>query len=403
LGSLLQLNGNLLISLVGAALVAVLFQPLREILQRAVNRLMYGERDEPYRVIARLGQRLENTLEPRETLTTIVETVAQALKAPYVAVLLKDGRTEEFSLGAAYGQPWRSEPPLVVPLTYRAENVGQLWLAPRSPRESYSPTDHRLLSALANQAGAALHAVQLTAVLQRQRERLVTAREEERRRVSRDLHDGFGPTMAGITLQIGVARSLIGANPAAAEKLLDELKRQTQGANADIRQLVYALRPPELDLGLFSALRSTATRYNQPGGMNVELDIPESCPPLPAAIEVAAYRIAQEALTNAIRHAGASKCWLRLELIPPALPGAVLAGLDKTFPALEGFTSNILQLEIVDDGCGLPAGFKPGVGLNSMRERAEELGGTCSFESRAEGGMRVLARLPFSPEEPGKE
>ncbi len=176
LGVLFRTSGDLSISLVAAGLVAVLFAPLKDRLQRGVNRLMYGERDDPYAVLSRLGQRLEATLEPEATLPAVAETVAQALKLPYAAIALKeDGEGREgFAVAAAYGSPVGS--PIRLPLVYQHETVGQLVLAPRVGEEGFSPTDRRLLDDLARQAGIAAHAVLLTADLQRARERLVTGK-----------------------------------------------------------------------------------------------------------------------------------------------------------------------------------------------------------------------------------
>ena len=157
LGTLIGTSGNLLISLVATGLVAVLFQPLRAVLQRGANRLLYGQRDEPYSVITQLSQRLEGTLAPDAVLSTIVETVAQALKLPYVAILLKHEDT--FALAASAGMPVGE--PLVLPLVYQADTIGQLRLAPRAPGESFTLADRRLLDELARQAGLAAHAVRL--------------------------------------------------------------------------------------------------------------------------------------------------------------------------------------------------------------------------------------------------
>jgi signal transduction histidine kinase len=369
LGALLQARSSLLISILATGLVAVLFQPLRDRLQRTVNRLTYGERDEPYAVLSRLGRRLEATLAPSAVLQTIVETVAQALKLPYVAIALKqDG---EFVTAAEYGTS--VDEPTVLPLVYHKETVGRLILSPRAPKESLGPADRRLLDDIARHAEVAVHAVRLTADLQRSRERLVTAREEERRRLRRNLHDGLGPQLATLTLKLDAARNLLSQEePAAAEALLAELKAQTQAAISDIRRLVYDLRPPALDeLGLIAAIREQATNYSQ-NGLNVSVEAPEQLPPLPAAVEVAAYRIVQEAITNVSRHARAGACHVRLSL------------------------SNELELEITDDGVGLPEDLRAGVGLSSMRERAAELGGTFAAEPLAPaGGTRVLALLPL--------
>ena len=369
LGVLLQTQGNLVISLLATGLIAVLFQYLRNHLQRGVNRLMYGERDAPYMVLSRLGQRLEATLAPQTVLPTIVETVAQALKLPYAAITLKQG--DEFAIAASYGSS--PDAPLRLPLVYQTEMVGELLLVPRVPGEPFTAADYRLLYDLARQAGVAVYAVRLTADLQRSRERLVTAREEERRRLRRDLHDGLGSQFASQTLILTAARKLLRHDPDAAEALLADATTHAQEAITDIRRLVYALRPSSVDdLGLLAALHEQITQYTA-SGVALSLDAPGALPPLPAAVEVACYRIAQEALTNVIRHAHARTCTLRLTL------------------------GEMLSLEITDDGIGLPTSFRVGVGLTSMRERAIELGGTCLIEPMTDGGTRVYAQLPLSP------
>ena len=370
-GAVFRTEDNLAVSLVAAGLVAVLFQPLRDRLQRGVNRLTFGDRDDPYAVLSRLGRRLEATLAPDAILATIVETVAQALRLPYAAIAFK--HEEGSAIAAAYGMPVAD--PVRLPLVYQQETVGELLLAPRSPGEAFAAADRRLLDDLARQAGVAVHAVRLTADLRGSRERLVTAREEERRRLRRDLHDGLGPMLGSLTLKLDVASDLLERDPAAARTLLLGLKGQVQGAIGDIRRLVYALRPPALDdLGLLGALREEATRYGDTG-LQVTVESPERLPPLPAAVEVAAFRIAQEALTNVARHARARTCSVRL--------------------SLEEATGT-MHVEIADDGCGLALARPYGVGLASMRERAEELGGTCVVEPLPVGGTRVRASLPYA-------
>jgi signal transduction histidine kinase len=376
LASLFQARDRSVVAFLVTGLVAVVFQPLRERLQRGVNRLMYGERDDPYAVLSRLGRRLEATLSPEATLPTVVETVAQALKLPYVALALK--RNDELEIAASYGLP--VDDPIRLPLIYQSETTGELILAPRTRGDSFTPAEQRLLQDIALQAGVAAHSLRLTDDLrqladdlQRSRERLVTAREEERRRLRRDLHDGLGPQLASLMLKLDAARNLLMRDPAAADTLLIDLKAQTQVAIADIRRLVYDLRPPALDeFGLVGALREHADAYDRSNGLAVSVDAPGELPILPAAVEVAAYRIALEALTNVSRHAHAHECTLRLTL------------------------NGGLQLEITDDGVGQPQAFQAGVGLASMRERAAELGGTCVVEGRPGGGTCVLVQLPLS-------
>src|SRR6266851_5208019 len=376
--TLLHTSGNVLISLLATGVVAVLFQPLRARLQRLINRLVYGERDDPYAVLSRLGSRLEATLAPEAVLPMIVETVAQALKLPYAALALKQG--DAFSITASYGLP--QDKPLILPLVYHTETIGQLLLGPRARGEAFTAADRRLLEDIARQAGVAVYAVRLTADLQHSRERLVTTREEERRRLRRDLHDGLGSTLAALHLQAGAIRTLMQRDLAAADTEVLDLQAEIRAAITDIRRLVYALRPPTLDeLGLVGAIRQYAAQYDprngsaeEPGSdLRVVVEAPEQLPALPAAVEVAAYRIVQEALTNVARHAQARSCSVRL-----SLPD------DRD-----------LQVEVSDDGVGLPKEPRAGVGLLSMRERAEEVGGTCVIEPAPGRGTRVLVNLPL--------
>ena len=376
LGELLDSSG-IGVSLIATGLVAVAVQPLRLILQRRVDRLMYGDRDDPYRALSRLGERLGQALDPDAVLPAIVEAVADGLRLPYVAIELdQDG---ERKLVASHGEP-RGGEPARLPLEYRGVAVGELIAAPRSANEPLAPADLRLLADLARQAGVAAHAVALTRDLRRSRERLVAAREEERRRLRRDLHDGLGPTLAGIALEVESARALIERDPRAARDLLGRLKGEAQQTIADIRRIAHDLRPPALDeLGLVAAVREQAARIGgangsrpEPGsGLRVDVEAPAALPVLPAAVEVAAYRIALEALTNVSRHAGADRCHVRIEF------------------------NGGLELEVRDDGRGLPAGRRQGVGLTSMRERAEELGGALVVETSGTGGTVVRAHLPL--------
>lgn len=396
LGALFQASGSVLIALVATGLVAVLFQPLRDRLQRAVNHLIYGERDDPYVALTRLGQRLGATLAPDTVLPTIVQTVTEALRLPYAALALNG--PAGLTVVAVHGTP--ADTPLHLPLSYQNEPIGELRLATRTPGEAFSLADRRLLDDLARQAGVAAYAVRLTADLRRvnadlrrSRARLVAAREEERRRLRRDLHDGLGPALAAQTLKVGTAKYLLTRNPAAAEALLTELEADIGAALAEIRQVVYNLRPPALDeLGLVGAIRASATQYaaagggDDAGGLRVVVEAPERLAPLPAAVEVAAYRIVHEALANVVRHAHAQTCHIQLALVAQG-------------------EQMLLCLDVTDNGCGLLRARRQGVGLAAMRERAAELGGACVVAPGPTGGTWVQARLPLPqpPENPNEE
>jgi two-component system, NarL family, sensor kinase len=350
---------------VGAAgLVAVVVAPLRARLQRAVDRLVYGDRGDPGTALTDLGRRIAGS--PDDLLHEVVHAVTDALHAPYAAVILAD----EAEPTAVAGNPTASS--VVLPLSLHGADVGSLVVGQRSPVESYGARDRVLLEDLSRHIAVAAHAAALTRDLQRSRESLVIAREEERRRIRRDLHDGLGPALAGVALGLDAARNTLARDPAAADAALAELKTELQVSIADIRRLVYDLRPPALDqLGLVPALEEYAARLGERGALRVFVSAP-SMPALPAAVEVAAYRIATEALTNVARHSGAR----------------------STFVAF-AVSDAQLQLSVVDDGVGVNGHRGTGVGLAAMAERAAELGGTCSVSARDEGGTAVVALLPL--------
>jgi signal transduction histidine kinase len=367
------------VALLGTGAVAVVALPLRDGLQRGVNRLMYGDRDDPDRALRRLGHRLEASLDPQTVLPTLVESVADALRSPYVAIELEaDG---ESRLGAVHGAvPVDAGGPrelVRLPIAYHGREVGRLVLSPRGPGEQFGAADERLLADLARQAAPAVEEVRLTADLRRSREELVATREEERRRLRRDLHDELGPSLAGTLMKLGAARSLLDEDPARSKELLDDLQADTRGMIDEIRRIAHNLRPPALDeLGLAGALRQHAATFD--GGpperpLRVAFEAPDDLPPLPAAVEVAALRIALEGLTNATRHSGASRARVSLTM-----------------------DGDALVVTVTDDGSGMPDGAARGVGLTSMRERAEELGGSLDISSGAGGGTTVVARLPVA-------
>ena len=370
LGNLLQASNQTFLAFLATGLVALLFQPLRERLQTGVNRLMFGERDDPVAVLGSLSRRLEAAADPEAILPGIVDTVGQALKLPFVAIEVYNGQITR--VVAEFGDVRESSERL--PLIHQSKTIGQLVFARRSPNESFSESEYKLLRNIARQTGAAVHAAKLTSDLRRSRQQLVTAREEERRRLRRDLHDGLGPTLASLTLKIDTARNKLHSDPNSADRLLVETKEQIQDTLGDIRRLVYDLRPPALDeLGLVKAVRAFVDQQNL---VDLKISVEDSVeyPNMPAAVEVAAYRIALEGITNVIRHADATK-------------GVVWFDTDQ-----DG-----LIIEIRDDGAGFPEPIPTGVGMASMRERAEELGGKLVLVPR-ETGTCIRACLPLARE-----
>ncbi|MDQ4078356.1 MAG: histidine kinase [Chloroflexota bacterium] len=378
LSLLFQSRGNLWFSLIATGLVAALFQPVQQRVQRFVNSMLYGERAEPYAVVAGLGRRLEAAFAPDDILPAIARTVQESLRLPYVAIALEQNGSAEVvaQVGLSTGEA------LSFPLTHQGTVVGYLLVNPRWGDRGLDLADRTLLTDLAQQAGVAVHGVRLTAelremahTLQQSREHLVLAREEERRRLRRDLHDDLAPTLVGLSLRAGTIGDLIATDPLKAAQLADNLDSAIRDAVSNIRRLVYDLRPPALDdLGLLAAIRERALEYSSGQRLRVEVAAPDALPPLPAAVEVAAYRIVQEGLLNVVKHAHAQTCLIKITL------------------------EDALCIEIADDGLGLPeiSGRASGVGLRSIRERAAELGGTFHLAPSPESGTRIIVTLPLS-------
>lgn len=372
-GSQLPAAGGGGLALVATGLVALAFDPARRRVQATVNRVMFGQRDEPYAVLSRLGDVIARAGTPVDTLQTLVTTVAASLKLPWVAIELdqRDAQVVRAETGSA---PAFASGPVSVPLVHRDEQVGRLLVAPRSPHDPLGSADLRLLEDVAHHAGAVAATARLTLDLQRSREQLVMAREEERRRIRRDLHDGLGPTLAAQTLGLDAVADRMETDPAAARQLLGSLKHETQQLVADVRRLVHELRPPAVDeLGLPGALVAHVAQVDGTDAVAVRvMTEPDPLPELSAAVEVAAYRIALEALTNVLRHGRADACTITLTA-----------------------TTSALEVRIVDDGVGLPVvPRRAGVGLRSMRERAEELGGTFTASDVSGGGVQIRVTLP---------
>ena len=354
LSALFQAQNNILISLIATGLIAVLFQPVHHWLQRVVNRLMFGRRDDPLSILTQLGDVLVKADSPAIILPTYVQIIAQSLKLPYVAVWTR-GSENKFKPVAEYGTPLEYVEKM--PLYYHNQPVGLLLMAPRAGENEISRTDKLLLEQIAMQTATAANTVRLSKDLQHSRERLVLTREEERRRIRRDLHDELGPSLASQTFKLDQALDLMAVDQQGVMDILQDLKIHNQELVGDIRRLVYELRPPALDeLGLVAALQAHTIQYGNTGAMPeivIEAE-PDPLPPLPAAVEVAAYRIALEGITNVIRHARAKTCNVKFLIID-----------DKQ-----------LRVTLLDDGIGFDPDSRAGVGMASMRERAQELGGS---------------------------
>jgi signal transduction histidine kinase len=367
LGRLAGGDGSPATATLATVLAALVALAARQAVQNAIGRLLYGRRGDPLAVIGSVARRLESAGTPEGLLSGVVGDLREALKLDAVAVYAVDG--------ALLAGDSLAEEGTHLSLSHQGELVGELrvWTA---RGDALKPGDLRLLQDdLGPQLAVAIEAVRLKRDLQRARERLVAALEDERRRLRHDLHDGLGPTLTAITLRADAAINLLARDPARARALLDELRGAAGDAISEVRQLVHGLRPRALDeFGLVGAIREQGIGVDRAGrpGPDVVIVPGAELPPLPAAVEVAAYRIATEAITNAIRHADARQCRVRI-------------------------TANAaLEVEVTDDGHGWAGRLTPGVGIQSMRERAADLGGTLTIEPLPGGGTIVLARLPLT-------
>jgi signal transduction histidine kinase len=354
-------------SLVSAALVAVAVLPAYRWLRRVTNRALYGLRDEPRELVSRLIGGVTAGATPGATLENTVTALGRALRLPYAAVLV----APEGVVRPA-GPPPPDLPVEELPLVHEDKQVGVLRLAARDPGGRLTERDLSAVAPVLGHLAALAHADDLALRLQLSHQELVAAREEERRRIRDDLHDDLGPMLGAVRLTLAAAGNHLHERPDLAAEHLATARTQLGAAVADIRRLVYGLRPPALDqLGLVGAIQAW-TRGLPESAPPVEVVGPPSlCPG--AAVEVAAYRIVLEAVTNVLRHADASCCRVRV--------------------AVQG---DSLVLDVEDDGRGahdLP--WVPGVGLRSMRERAVELGGSLGVAAAATTGSRLTATLPL--------
>jgi signal transduction histidine kinase len=359
-GLVLAAYAGLVVVLSGVAsalLVALIAMPLRSRLQTAVDQLLYGERGNPLEVASRVGRSLGAGL------PGTLEEIRTALRLPYVGVVV-DG--EQLAAGGALTGP-SAELPL---------EEGRLVVGLRAGESRLSPADERVLTLLSGPLSTAVHATRLLEQLQVSRERLVAAREQERRRLRRELHDGLGPLLTGVALSADTAANLAGGSAdSELQQRLVSVRSDSRSAIGEVRRIVDNLGSPALDdLGLVEALRIRADQVHERSDGAPLRAVVEAgdLPPLPPAVEQAVYRIATEALTNVVRHSRAGAVVLRLTA-----------------------DASTVHCEVLDDG-GRTSTWRPGVGIAAMRERVAELGGTCEAGPGPAGGI-VRVCLPTVP------
>jgi signal transduction histidine kinase len=352
---------------VAAAAVALVLLPLRDRLQAWVDRLVYGARRDPLGAVRRVGASVSAT--SADPLPAVVGSVADAVRASFVAITDADGTV------LAQAGTDRGSPRLTYPLTVAGQQVGQLVMCPARGESAMPAADARVIATLIAPVAAVVHAVQLTRRLAGAHERTLAAAQQERSRIRRDLHDGLGPSLSGVALGLEAVQAALPRDTQTAADLTARMRTEIAGAVEDVRRIIDELRPAALeDVGLVQALRERAASLaaRSSSGLIVEFRVDEPMPGLPEQVEIAAFRIAEEAMTNVLRHAHASRCEVRLEV------------------------ADALVVSVSDDGVGLPGQTRPdGVGLTSMRQRAAELGGCCTVEPAIPSGVIVCARFPL--------
>ncbi|TWP44177.1 sensor histidine kinase [Lentzea tibetensis] len=357
-----------------AALVGLVLRPANTWVSRRVDRLLYGERAEPYHVTHMLAGRLRDNLGHEQVPVGVCQIVVSALRIPAAAIDINvSGSPRRL---AAVGDIGRLAAAVQFELCHQGTLTGWLLVPPRDGQRELDDMDQAVLQSLADLSAPAVSALILYEQLEASRQRVITARDDERRRLSRDVHDGLGPSLAAIRMRVDTASALLPAG-SPSSMLLDDISRDLRDIVAETRRITEDLQPSTLERhGLPEALDELSNRLHSPA-LEIVTDMPNRLPALPADVELAAYRIAAEALTNAVRHSGATHATVRLAVRPDSL-----------------------LLEVRDDGTGIrDSTTRRGVGLLSMAERAAEIGGSCEITSGPEG-TAVVAVFPTSPQRP---
>ena len=350
------------IAALAALAVAFGFTPVRSLVQRGVDRAFFGSRADALSAVEDVARGLG----PGADLDEVLEQARETLRLPGLA-LVRDGRPVAGSMpeGAR-----RAE----VVLAEGTSSAAVLEVGLRQGEQNLHPADRRVLALIGTPLALALHSADLAEQVQASRAALVGAHAQERLLLHRDLHDGLGPVLTGAAFRADAAGNVLDRDPEQARRLIGEVRSQVRQAIDDVRRVVYGLRPMELEeQGLVGALRQRLG--GEPTAVELVLEAPARLDGLPPAVEVAAFRIVSEAVTNVLRHSAATRCVIRLGVGPSSL-----------------------CLEVTDDGNG-DRSWTPGVGLRSLMARAEELGGRATAGPSPSGG-RMTAELPLGAAAP---
>ncbi len=379
-GTLVGSRGNVFLSIVATAIIAVAFQPLRERVRRFANRVVYGKRATPYEVLSEFAEGLGTVFSAEDVLPRMARLLAEGTGAT-TGIWVHVG--DQLRLAASSTDD--DAPPVAVrgddlppfegwdrawPVRHRGDLLGALTVR-KPPQEPLSEAEERLVASVASQAGLVLGNVRLIEELRASRQRLVTAQDEERRRLERDIHDGAQQQLVAMAVKLRLARTLASKDPARAEQMLDDLQTENQDTLETLRGLARGIYPPLLaDQGLATALAAQARK----GAMPVEV-AGDGVGRFPQEVEAAAYFSCLEALQNVAKYAEASRAVVRL-----------------------WSEDGTLAFAVEDDGRGFdPRATPPGSGLRNMADRLDALGGSIEIRSAVGDGTTVEGRIPVQP------
>ena len=353
-------DGHWLPSFLGAVVVGVTYPLLATRVDRILGRRLRGRADDPLDVLTSFDVEVRDEVDLDALLHALVRLVQSTLRLPYACIRLEDHTVIETG-------PQPRLPVHEVALASHGHHFGSLIVSARSPSDAFSERDRSLLAQLAHQMATEVRLVRLADDARRARDRIATSVIEERLRLRRDLHDEVGPRLAGAFYMIEALRGSVSSGDGS---LVDDAAQQVQSVIAEVRRLAHDLRPAILEeIGLVDALRRQAGAVASGSALAVTVEAVGECV-LPPIVETALYRVALEALNNVVRHADATRCEIGLRV-----------------------EDDVVTMEIADDGCGIAPDAPTGLGLRSMRDRIDGLGGGCTFD--VGGGTRVRIEVPL--------
>ncbi|MCU0310954.1 MAG: histidine kinase [Acidimicrobiales bacterium] len=352
-------------STLGAAVAIAVLVPVSTVMRRGVNRAFYGRRDDPHLVVTATASRLSAAADPSAGIDAVAATLAEQLRLPAVEVLDTTGRSV-----AAAGEPGDLDGHVDLPVDHHGRPLGTLRVTLRRGTDELTGAETQLLTDVAHQIGSALAAIALIDDLEQARNDAVNARDDERRRIQRDLHDGLGSSITAVTLKLDAARNhLATSGITASQDLVLAARRDLQQTLADVRRLIYSLDDRDAACTLQDAVNTDGLRLLDPAGIELEVDL-TTIPTLGRPVSEQLRWIIVEAVTNIARHARATRC-------------AIIGTVDD----------RAIRIEVSDDGCGIN-GTVPRLGRTTMAHRAASIGASVEHHDIEPSGTTVTITVP---------